>query len=179
MFRPPNWAGEPNPEGYVRANKLQTRNGTILSQWPSAAELYRLVTKYAYDGHATFAALPHSHQPWSYHTDRKRGDPERNPEDNSDCHSEGDTQSSFVSARPYAPGAPTKTTTKYKLGLSREAVMERLRPKRWGDAHKSAVYEVLSLGRDSFLVAASLRVNHVTVKLHCSQIRREIARENQ
>jgi hypothetical protein len=150
----------------VRADKVQKRNGTIISHFPSTAQLLKLVSRYAYEGKAALAALPHAHRPWVRSSDRSQGDAKT-----------GGHQS-LHSAQPYAPESPGKATTEYKLGLSKESVMEKLRPKRWSDDHKSAVFEILSLGRGAFLVAASLRLNYGTVRQHCAQIRREIERKS-
>jgi hypothetical protein len=150
----------------VRADKVQKRNGTIISQFPTTALLLRLVSKYGYDGHAALAALPRAHRPWEFASDREQGDTKT-----------GGHQS-LHPAQPYAPESPSKRTTEYKLGHSPESVMEKLRPKRWSDDHKSAVFEILSLGRDTFLVAASLRLNYGTVRQHCARIRCEIERKS-
>jgi hypothetical protein len=131
-----------------------------------------LVTKYGYDGHAAYAALPHGHQPWVLKTALEfvESDP------GEDVDEEGKKPQRVLVADPSSQVAPGKNATIYKQGLTREAVMKKLRSKAWSHEHQTAVYEVLCLGRECYLVAASLGLKYTTVRQHCSQIRRGIER---
>jgi hypothetical protein len=164
----PCYTGESKPEGYRRAAVVQNNKGEMVSKFPTVDSIRRLVVDCGYNGRAAYAVMVRAHMPWRC---------VENPAGRVSTKTGRRGGGGFATNLPYAPDAPRKKTSRYKLGYKRETVMARIRCHEWSDAHASAVYEVMCLGRDAVLVAASLGLKAGTVRQHVSQIKREIGRE--
>ena len=160
VFLPPHWTGEPRPFG---ARRVRLR-----SNFPSADYLRYLVTELGYRGDAAIAALSHAHEPWTKVSDRRTS---------TDNTHRGVTHenSSFSPEHPYRPASPTVRTTSGG-GFKKQRVTEEIARHNWNDKTNTAVFEIVYMQREPFLVAASLGLKLDTVYRYCSHVRADLRR---
>ena len=165
-FPAPHWTGEPRPRG---ARRVQ-----LHSNFPSPDYLRYLVNDLGYDGHAAIAALSRGHVPWT----RPPADRRRANACNADEQAEGANYeySTFSPAHPYIPAAPTLRTTKGG-GFKKEKVTAAIAKHHWDDKHATAVFEIVYMRREPFLVAASLGLKLKTVYRYCMHVRADLKAE--
>jgi hypothetical protein len=162
-FPPPHWVGDERPHG-AREVRLHT-------QFPSAGYLAKLVSDYGYEPSAALAALSRAHEPWT----RPPADRRTANAFNADGPGRGVNHeySSFASEHPYHPASPMLRTTSGG-GFKKQKVTEAIAKHRWDDKHSTAVFDVVYLQREPFLVAASLGLKVETVYQYSSRVRADL-----
>lgn len=159
-FPPPHWPGESRPSG---ARRVQ-----LHSNWPSTAYLTRLVKELGYNGHAAFAATTRGHLPQLQVIDRRglRYSPQSE-------EFVRDSGAGIHPEHPYIQFAPNQQTT-VGGGYTKTQVTAAIANHDWSDKHSTAVYEIVYMGRQPALVAASLGLKLTTVYQYCSRVRADL-----
>ena len=156
-FKPPNWTGESRPKG---ARRVKVR-----SSYPSQNYLHHLVNDLGYNKQTALAVMTRGHLPWLQLYDRRKIS-KTVIEYGIGTHPD----------HPYVPLAPNKRT-KVGGGYRKEQVTAAIEKHRWSDAIAKAVYEIVYMRREPFLVAASLGLKLATVYQYCSRVRADLRRE--